>query len=402
MIRTCPNCANDLRFDPALNKLSCDCCGGAFDVSEFDAIADGYEENDVVTVTSEDETGEEMECKIYTCSSCGAQISMTDTEASTFCVFCGNPTIVFSRISRVKRPQKIIPFVVTKQEAEAKIRERMKAGFFIPPEVKDFNVELLRGIYIPYYVTDISYADSAVLSSRVKSGKHTHTRYFLRTARCRFNRITTDGSNSLNDHTSERLEPFDYTGLRDFDEDYLSGFYADIADVEPDESRSTAANRARKLFEAALMDSIHGSNKKILHQNPKYKFNGDQVTAMFPAWFLTFRYLDKPYTVLVNGQTGKIVGGVPWAKAKFNAWLTALVVGLSVVMGFICMFIVPAMLSSSSHSDSKSGNGIGMIVVGAILAFSFGFTKLKKVRKAIERSAEETLTKYVSKRQKGE
>ena len=38
--------------------------------------------------------------------------------------------------------------------------------------------------------------------------------------------------------------------------------------------------------------------------------------AMVPVWILTTRYNDKPYTFMMNGQTGKVVGSLPYDATK--------------------------------------------------------------------------------------
>lgn len=44
---------------------------------------------------------------------------------------------------------------------------------------------------------------------------------------------------------------------------------------------------------------------------------GNHVSyAMVPVWILTTRYKGVPYTFMMNGQTGKIVGSLPYDNAK--------------------------------------------------------------------------------------
>ena len=110
MIRNCKNCAGSLRYDTRIEKLVCGRCGSTFCVEEFDAPED---ESNLPFI----EVDETFECKIYECQTCGANISVTDTEASTFCIYCGNPSVIFSRIGKLKKPDCIIPFKITKEEA---------------------------------------------------------------------------------------------------------------------------------------------------------------------------------------------------------------------------------------------------------------------------------------------
>ena len=45
-----------------------------------------------------------MECNIYKCTTCGAEVTINDAEAATFCAYCGQPTIVYSRVSSWAKP----------------------------------------------------------------------------------------------------------------------------------------------------------------------------------------------------------------------------------------------------------------------------------------------------------
>jgi hypothetical protein len=188
---------------------------------------------------------------------------------------------------------------------------------------------MIRGIYIPYYVTNVAYRDSAVVESEVGSGKTRHKTYSLRSGYCIFDHMTTDASTRLSDSLSVKLEPYNLTVLRDFNINYLTGFYSDISDVAPKEACRTAIDRSEHLFTDALLGSVRGSDKKIINHNPEYLVKDEPMKIMLPAWFLTFRYNDKPYTILVNGQTGKVIGGIPWDQKRFWA-----------VFAILCLIVV--------------------------------------------------------------
>ena len=341
MIRTCKNCAGKIVFDIGQKSLYCEHCGSTFDVSEYDTNED-YIENDVV-----DTYKDMMDCNIYQCNSCGAEISINDTEASTFCIYCGNPAIVFSRVARLKKPDMIIPFEISKDEALNIVRNRIGNGFFIPREIKNFKPELLRGIYIPYYVTKVEHDVSAIISAVQSSGKNSHTYYHERSGYASLPWITTDASTTLSDSSSQRLEPYALDSAKPFDEDYLVGFYSDMADVDEADAIATAKKRAKTVVEEELFKSVKGSSKKIYNARYDSVVYDKPVTAMLPAWFLTFRYKDKPYTIIVNGQTGKVVGGVPWNKALFITLLVITSVIFSVVSIAILNEILPSMFGHS-------------------------------------------------------
>ena len=400
MIRSCKNCAGKLIYDVNKNGLYCESCGSVFDVSEYGTSED-FVDNEIV-----DSFKDLMDCNIYQCNSCGAEISINDTEASTFCIYCGNPAIVFSRVAKLKKPEIIVPFEVSKERALEIVRKHINTGFFIPKDIKNFKPELLRGIYIPYYVTNVEYDVSAILSAVQSSGKHSHTYYFLRSAFASMPWITTDASTTLSDGSSQRLEPYNLRRAVEFDEDYLVGFYSDMSDVKEKDAISVAKERAKAIVDEELLKSVKGSKKKIVESRETAEVYEKPVTAMLPAWFLTFRYKNKPYTIIVNGQTGKVVGGLPWNKPLFVGVLAAAIILFSVACVALLNVMLPAIFSSSGHHRSSgsnnNGNFIVLIVAGAVYSIIAGVNYIKKTMKSISRTSASTLNQFVGKRQKGE
>ena len=67
----------------------------------------------------------------------------------------------------------------------------------------------------------------------------------------------------------------------------------------------------------------------------------DQVAyALAPVWILTTRYQDKPYTFMMNGQTGKMVGTLPYDNQKSLMVMGALAAILTPVLYFVAkMFL---------------------------------------------------------------
>ena len=73
-----------------------------------------------------------MDCYVYSCSECGGEIIVNGTEASTTCVYCGNPNVVFNRNARQKCPEYVLSFSVTKEQA-------IELSVFIPAHTAPFN-----------------------------------------------------------------------------------------------------------------------------------------------------------------------------------------------------------------------------------------------------------------------
>lgn len=406
MITQCRNCAGQLVFDPGKQMLVCSHCGSMFKPEEFndsgnEALRDKKAES--MSDIYGSDSAEFMDCYVYTCASCGGEIMINGSEASTKCIYCGNSAVVFSRISRHKRPKYIIPFKLTPDEAVQAVRERFKKGLFIPKEIKEFKAENVRGIYIPYWIVDCDHKGAVVISGRVSSGKYSKTVYYGRAGRMIIKELPLDGSKMLSDESSSRLEPFNMRGIKPFDEDYLLGFYSNISDITYGDLRRAACRRADEYFNEAAMNSVHGcSDKKIDSERHITDIDYDHLRyAMFPAWFVTYNHKGKHNTILVNGQSGKVVCGVPWNKVLF---FTALIVsGIVLTAAAFCILnpLLEAMFTTSSGSRSSNGNGklLGLIIAGAVAMFSLGIAKIRKVIRSIDLTQANSIFNFMKKRQ---
>lgn len=404
MATLCKNCGHTLIFDPISQKMECEACGSSFLPEEIEAESKQYRQDEKIESMEEiygQKDADFIDCYVYTCSQCGGEIIINGTEASTNCIYCGKPNVVFSRIARQKAPEVILPFSISKEKALELVRNRVNKGLFIPKEIKNFTVDSVRGIYIPYWIINASYTDSVVIQGTVKRGKSSTTRYYGRAGKLNLHNIPFDASTTLSDESSQRLEPFDLKGLKDFDEDYLAGFYSNISDVKYGELRRNAFKRAKEYFDEEAINDVKGaSSKKIVSSLPSLSVDNKMSYAMLPAWFITFDYKGKHNTILVNGDTGKIVCGLPWNKALFYTMLVILSILLTVAFFFVFKFTFPYIFSSR-HSSSNNDNGkliIGLIA-GTVALFVTGVHKIRKVVKNINLTQDKDIFNFTKKRQ---
>lgn len=407
MITQCRNCAGPLVFDPEKQMLVCGYCGSEFKPEEF--TADEKEElydkkaealNDVYGTDS----AEFMDCYIYTCHTCGGEVMINGSEASTKCIYCGNSTVVFSRISKQKRPKYIIPFGITQDEAVSAVRNKFKKGIFIPREIKNFKAENVRGIYIPYWIVDSDTKGAVVIKGSVGSGKSRKTVYFGRSGRMLIKELPIDASKMLSDESSSRLEPYDIKVVKPFDENYLLGFYSNVSDITYGDLRKAASQRAAEYFNELAMKSVKGASDKVIYRS-NYCTSTDYNNlryAMFPAWFITYYYKGQHNTILVNGQSGKVVCGVPWNKVLFFTLLIIAGIALTVVSFIVLKPLLDSIFTSSSSSRSSSENNgkiLGLLIAAAIVMFTVGVSKINKVIKSINLTQAKAIFNFVKKRQ---
>ncbi len=162
----CPHCGGELLFDPKTQNYKCEYCVSEFTQAEVEALTPKMEE-----VEQETRVGEEMHASVYSCPSCGAEIVADDTTTATFCYYCHNPVVLSGKMTGDMIPDYIVPFQIDRKEAEQKFLDFVGKKRFIPKAF--FNkkqIEMLSGVYFPYWV-----CDSKTQGSLSGDGKKVHT-----------------------------------------------------------------------------------------------------------------------------------------------------------------------------------------------------------------------------------
>lgn len=430
----CPGCGWTLEYDPALKKFCCIFCCSAYTVDELrnmrgeepvnaaplgapagetaghartdspaaaaaGALPVGNTNRDRLAMPEEGirKVRGTIPMNVLTCRSCGAELMMNHVEASSFCAYCGQATIASERIEDWLEPDTIIPFEVTKDEAERIIRDRLNEGYFIPEGIKNFKTDRLRGIYIPYWLFDIYCADTQ--GWYYKSGKYSY--YAYRAADCKLQNFTTEASVRFNDEYSVKLEPFDTSKKVPFHEAYLSGFYSDRFDVNDEEAENLARLRAVKLFDDEVKATVPGSNKKLEYTELKPEILHEEY-SMLPVWFMTFRYEDNPYTILVNGQTRKMVGAVPYVKRKAIATFVALAAIFSPILAVAFSYANYFMIQILLHGGEDSGKPLGYYIAFIVVLFSWTWVaairKYRHMKQCIGLTCSTSTNRFVKER----
>ena len=405
MVYRCKSCGGALEYSAETNMMVCKHCNNSYSVDEVSTDSVSDIETESKAKTSEKWLKREqasIKMQIMRCTSCGAELAVNGVETSTFCAYCGQATVVADRVEDYLKPEYIIPFKITRNDAEAIIRRHLNKGFFVPEKIKKFEVEKIRGIYVPFWLFDVDYKDSQYWKYYVKSGKKMVTRYEYFEGKTSFKRLTLDASRNLNDESSSRLEPYDMRELKEFDMAYLSGYYSDRFDVGLAASKSFAAERAYELFNEGVKKELKHKEAEIAKSNPEYKITKAEY-ALLPAWFLSFIVDDKTYTILVNGQTGKTVGAVPIDKVKAISLFTVIalvlcVISIAVCIAFSEIFFVGIGFESKGSMKLVAyyilGLPAGLLTIGSIAV-----AKFKALKKSLSLTTSGKIHKFAKERQ---
>lgn len=409
MITKCKLCGGALKYDADIRRLVCEYCSSMFDVEDTEeekeyakmqAASAGKKADEAIGQAVFMPENETMDMSLYHCASCSGELYLNQTEVASYCPYCGQPTIVFERMAKTRKPDYIIPFKITKDYAIASIREKFMKGHFIPKELKYFKAELVRGIYVPYYLYDMLYKDKQIIRATFEEkgsdGKTRSSSYlFYREAAASFQEIPVDASKKIPNEITEKLEPFYTADLIDFQAGYLSGFYADLQDDSDYTLRSIAKRRAGERFNKLLYDDLLAKECQTLKNNPQTSIE-KEAYALLPVWFMVFTYEGESYTILVNGQTGKVVGGVPSDKNKITLWFSLITLLVSIpAYSIFSFFLDPVIL----HSFEGIVDCLWIPVLLIATSFGVGLKNYRSVRKSQALTKAETIKTLVKKRE---
>lgn len=350
----CPCCNAPLIYGGESQQLKCEYCDNAFDLDTLQACRDSEVPQESADIQwdskSEQQWSQEdqAQLQIYLCDACGGQLISDEHTAATFCPYCGNPAILPGRLSGGLKPDGVIPFKTTKEDAKNAFLKLCSGKPLIPKFfTQEQQVDKITGLYVPFWLYDCSANfNGSYKATRIHTWSdsrfiYTKTDHYLlrRQADASYSGIPMDGSSKMEDAFMESIEPFHYGDLAEFDMAYLSGYFADKYDVES----SSGEDRIRQRVETSMNDHIQSSvlgyatilptsqNVQIHHGNARY--------VLLPVWLLNTKYKGKTYTFAMNGQTGKMTGTFPICPKRSAAWFAGLWAGITAVATLVLMVL---------------------------------------------------------------
>lgn len=352
----CPACGASLAFNAESQGFDCDYCGGRFTKSELEqlsakSIEDFPQAEDNARENAKDSKFFSENNRLYICPGCGANI-ITESElsASAICHYCHSPIVLSGRLSGEYCPDMIIPFVKTREQAiegfsewTGKYKKYLAKGFGSPE-----SLAKLKGIYVPYWLADcyvqgMYTAESYKTISSVRRGDYLITQenknMVVRQGKLEFDRVPADGSLKADDSLMESIEPFDYSGLVDFEMAYLSGHYAEKFDISKEKVYPRIEKRVCDEAKSQFINSVKGYNRRDV-KSEFYNVKGIRWKyVMLPMWFLSYNYKGKMYHYVMNGQTGKFGGTLPLNKKKlaFFSFVLPSVIATAIVFTLLAM-----------------------------------------------------------------
>jgi DNA-directed RNA polymerase subunit RPC12/RpoP len=348
----CERCGADLRFAPGESGLVCDYCGhrqsiGPAERDRLDAMAEIP-----LHPALEGGLGADLveESRVAACPTCGARFEFDPAVHATECPFCASPVVADTGTQRQIKPQAVVPFRLTEEEARAALGRWLGRLWFAPGALRDYarKGRRMQGIYAPFWTFDADtrsrytgqrgdayYETRAVTVTRngrseVQNRQVRHIRWRPASGQVsrHFDDVVVLGATSLPQRFVDSLQPWDLRALEPYSPDYLAGFRAEAYTVTLAEGHAVARTSMARVIEQDVRRAIGGDEQRIGRIDTAY----DAETfkhILLPIWLAAYRFRGRSYRLLVNGQSGEVRGERPWSiwKIAFAVLVVALIVG---------------------------------------------------------------------------
>ena len=343
----CPKCgATDISLNPKNGLLRCNYCRFEFEPQKIEGMEEDISnlKGEVMASGAQDIIADTNDVMTFKCSSCGAEV-VIDTASSTQarCHWCRNTLSVNQQIPNGAIPDVVLPFNVTKEEAQQKMQEFVnKRKFYANTEFKkEFSTDNIMGVYFPYMIVDVNTHISLSGKGEKKTreyyvgyGNNRQKRYdadvyqvgrdfdmtisglTIESSSDKLKASSTETNNVIN-----AILPFDTENCVKYDANYLKGYTSERRDTNVDELRPLVEKQSKDIGKFAANDTIKEYDRGVRWESENLDDRGKQwKTAYLPVWLYSYQQKNGNkslmHYVAVNARTKETMGSVPLNIAK--------------------------------------------------------------------------------------
>jgi hypothetical protein len=249
------------------------------------------------------------------CPACGGILTYAVRSQAVACSFCGHTELeVVPPRDDVPAPEAYLPARVTTQAADAAFRGWASSSWWYPAKLREAQLQA-RLVYVPAWRVHARVEShwAGLVSAATRSGK-----------RPRAGRATADLWHMI--PASGALEQLELSRLQPFDEREAQPFAADEAETAaavlgaPWEPPAMSERRARMLAHAA-MEADHRrriqEHERLVRVRSSALIDDHSVRLLLvPVYLAVFRFRERPWRCVINGQSGVVVGNAPIDRLK--------------------------------------------------------------------------------------
>jgi DNA-directed RNA polymerase subunit RPC12/RpoP len=380
-VYTCPNCGATTAYDVAAGGIACEYCGYIFPVKTkiLGRVADEFEFT--LETVSQANRGWGIERQVLHCNACGAELSIPKGAISTSCPFCtSNQVNLTTSLDEFLQPRFLIPFKITIEQTRELAKAWLGTGWFHPDELAANSVlRRFSGIYLPFWTFDAKvtaqWKAQVCYQKTVRYYNASQKRWETRT-KIEWRWETGSVPLDIDDHLVigssprristiilKRIYPYQMKDLVAYHPDYLAGWQAQAYETTLTEAWEIGKQAIREAAKEACYQDIPTSHVRNFSMSADFADESWRY-ILLPVYLAAYKYQEKTYQMLVNGQTGVIAGQKPVAWWKI--WLA---IAALLAPGMILGLIGLPMLLLGGVGVLPISLGIILFLIGIVLSF---------------------------------
>ena len=325
----------------------CDLCGSPVEALDKFCPACGSPNPESEIVSTE---VVEEKHRYFRCEQCGSEVATDPDQRSYTCPFCDSTYVVEFSPDQTdrQRPEFVIGFAVSPEEAQDKFRKWIgEKSWFRPSDLKSASiVDKQKGVYLPFWlfsmlaesdwtanIGEYWYRTETYTTTDAKGKTVTRTRTVTETEwwplvgrHHRFySGYLVSGSKGLPQSDADRIKPFQLPALRRYEPYYLAGWLSEEYSINRENALAICKQEFYRREHRNIGAFLPGDTHRNLQSSTSFSDISSDL-CFLPVYVLSYRYKEKLYRFLVNGQTGKIAGGKPWSGRRIATFVVITIV----------------------------------------------------------------------------
>ncbi len=283
----------------------------------------------------------------FVCQGCGASMSYDPTAGALRCPFCGSTQLDKQPDAKEISPQGVVPFITNKYSAIAAMRKWLGSSFWRPGDLSEqAAVVTMTAVYVPYWVFEAqTHTFWTADSSKVPRGASASWYPVSGQHEGQHGGLLVGASGALTPAETTALCPFDLSTVVAPDKIELTNAIFERFTVPRKYARPLANQGFEALESVACKQYVPGSCRNL-----KVNVRITDLTSqpmLLPVWIMAYRYKDRLFRFLVNGQSGRVTGSAPLSYRRILIVVAAIATVLLLLFGL-------ALANSSRRSTSSA------------------------------------------------
>jgi DNA-directed RNA polymerase subunit RPC12/RpoP len=359
----CQSCGATITYAAGTTDLVCPSCGSKVHISAPAGQIHEHSYNSWLATSPRPVA--QIEKQHFECQSCGA--TTESGQIAGACPFCSGALVATGTPDGLIAPEAVVPFRMDKSAATTSFGTWIKSRWFAPNALKKLAVLQggLQGVYTPHFTYDAD-TDTAYTGRRGVDRTETYTttdsqgnsQTQTRTVTDWypasgnvvrfFNDVLIPATTKVVPRKLAKAGPWALESSVPYQPEYLAGYSALRYDVDPPKALDEAKAGMAKVIEQDCRRDIGGDHQQVTSMDTRYA-NLMFKLLLLPIWIAAYSYGTQTYQVIVNAQTGEVLGDRPYSKVK---------IALAIIAGLLLIAAIITLIAVLKHHGQTSPSGL--------------------------------------------